>query len=294
MADSYGQAEIRGIDVDKLAKGFADEAIVLKRYCNVVSTSFTEIRYYSKTAGFLDSSDTTGSTSSKIADVAFRARPDVVGQSWTRGTAYIKKFFVESEFISNEDIKSSDLDLIATTVRDLTRAVEHQVDLSIYNVLTENDTPTNIQSISVTHEWDDDTNAVPVKDLLTAREYLRNYNYEANGAILLLRPDAARFLVNHLIAVKGSSIPQFASDTIKTGIVIELLGLRLIENTVCTSDKAVVFVPNRAVTWKSYSGISSTIIDEPMIGKKIRVMEEGVAVLTDPKAVVYLANVGPS
>lgn len=294
MADSYGQAEIRGLDIDKLAKGFADEAIVLKQYCNVVTTGFTEIRYYSKTAGFLDSTDSTGSTTSKIADVAFRARPDVVGQSWTRGTAYIKKFFVESEFISNEDIKSSDLDLIATTVRDLVRAVEHQVDLNIYNALTQNDTPSTIQSISITDEWDDLTNGIPVSDLLKAREYLRNYNYEANGAILLMRPDAARFLINYLVAVKGSSIPNFSSETIRTGVVMELLGLRLVENTVCTSDKAVVFVPNRAVTWKQYAPISSTIIDEPMIGKKIRVMEEGVAVLTDPKAVVYLSNVGPS
>jgi len=294
MADSYGQADIRGLDVDRLAKGFADEAIVLKQYCNVVTTGFTELRYYSKTAGFLDSTDSTGSTDSKILDVAFRAQPDVIGQSWTRNTAYVKKFFVESELISNEDIKGADIDLIATTVRDLVRAVEHQVDLRIYNVLTESDTPSNIQDITITHEWDDTANAVPVSDLLTAREYLRNYNYEANGAILLMRPDAARFLINHLIAVKGSSIPNFASDTVRTGVVMELLGLRLVESSVCTSDKAVVFVPNRAVTWKQFAPISSTIIDEPMIGKKIRVMEEGEAILTDPKAVVYLANVGPS
>ena len=31
MADTSGMADIRGIDIDKLAKGFADEETILKK-----------------------------------------------------------------------------------------------------------------------------------------------------------------------------------------------------------------------------------------------------------------------
>ena len=127
MPDTSGQAEIRGISVDKLAKGFADEENVFKRVCTVAKTSAREIRFYRKTAGFLDSTDTTGITASQIANVAPGARPVVVEQSWTRVTSYVRKYFVESPWLSEEDIKDSDIDILATNVRDLVRAVERQV-----------------------------------------------------------------------------------------------------------------------------------------------------------------------
>jgi hypothetical protein len=44
-------------------------------------------------------------------------------------------------------------------------------------------------------------------------------------------------------------------------------------------------VPQRSATWKSFTGIGSAVIDDPGIGKKIRVWEEGEALLTDPKSV---------
>ena len=43
MADTSGQADIRGLDIDKLAKGFADEEILFKRFVTVSTTSAREI-----------------------------------------------------------------------------------------------------------------------------------------------------------------------------------------------------------------------------------------------------------
>ena len=57
MADQAAQAEIRGIDINKLVEGFADVDIVLKKYVRVISTSAREIRWYAKTAGFFNFSD---------------------------------------------------------------------------------------------------------------------------------------------------------------------------------------------------------------------------------------------
>src|SRR3990167_9009910 len=113
MATTSGQANIRGIDIDKLAKGFADEEMILKRFVTNTTTSAREIRWYQRTAGVLDSTDTTGITASQIANVAYGARPVVVEQSWTRNTSYIRKYFVESPMLTEEDIRDSDIDILA-------------------------------------------------------------------------------------------------------------------------------------------------------------------------------------
>src|SRR3990167_9797961 len=121
MADTSGMAEIRGIDIDKLAKGFADEEFIFKQFLTVTTTSAREIRWYQKTAGTLDSTDTTGITASQIANVSHGALPVVIEQSWKRNTSRVQKYFVESPWISFEDIRDSDPDVLATNVRDLTR-----------------------------------------------------------------------------------------------------------------------------------------------------------------------------
>ena len=294
MADTNAQADIRGIDIDKLAKGFADEEILMKRFVTNSTTSAREIRWYQKTAGFLDSVDTTGITASQIANTAFKARPFVVEQSWTRTTSYVRKYFVESPWISEEDIKDNDVDILATNVRDLVRAVSYQVDTRIWDVITESQTASNINSVSITNEWDDYTNATPIIDLLNAKRLIRNQSYNPEGAILMLNPNEHTYLINWLINTKGASIPQFASQKIVSGVVMEILGLRVVVSTIVTADYAAVFIPNRAATWKTFMPIKSVVVTDEGIGRKIRVWEEGECILHDPKAVTLLDNVGPS
>ena len=292
-AEGIGQSDIRGLDIDKLVKGFADEEIIMKKYVTVTPTSAREIRWYQKTAGFIDSEDTTDITASQI-QTSSKSLPVIVNQTWTRQTSYVKKFFAASELISEEDIKDNDVDVLATLIRDIVRGVERQVDLHIINVISENFTPSAIQTIAITDEWDDYANCIPIEDLAKAREYLKNYNYEPNGAILLIRPDVERFLLNYLIAVKGSSIPQFASSKVENAVLLEILGFKVVTSTLVTSDKGLIFVPQRACTFKQFMPISSATITDEGIGKTIRVWEEGVALLTDPKSVVLFSNIGPS
>jgi hypothetical protein len=291
MADTSGMADIRGIDIDKLAKGFADEQNVFKKFCTQTSTSAREIRWYQKTAGFLDSTDTTAITASQIANTSFRSRPVVVEQSWTRCTSYVRKYFVESPLISEEDIKDTDVDILAGNVRDLVRAVERQVDQRIINVLTENYTPATIQTVAATADgWDDSATGNPILDLMNAKQMIRAYGYDPEGAILAINSIEHRNLLNFLISVKGSSIPSFAAQKVETGVVMDILGLKVVVSENVTTDYALVFVPQRAATWKSFMGVSSVVIDDPMIGKKIRVSEEGEALLTDPKAVCLITD----
>lgn len=291
MADGNAMADIRGIDIDKLAKGFADEENVMKRFCNVSSTTAREIRWFQKTAGFLDTADTQGVTASQIANTSAKTLPYAVEQSWTRVTSYVMKYFVESPVISEEDIKDSDVDILATNVRDLVRAVERQVDQRIITVLTENYTPANIQTVAATADgWDDSATGNPILDLLVAKQMIRAYGYSPEGAVLLVNSIDHKNLLNYLISVKGSSIPAFASQKVQSGVVMELLGLQVVVSENFATDYACVFVPQRTVTWKSFMDITSTVMSDPGIGRKIRCWEEGQALLTDPKACVLITD----
>lgn len=292
MADSSGQAEIRGINIDKLAKGFADEEIVFKKFVTNSTTSAREIRWYQKTAGYLDSTQTTAITASQIENTDFGSLPVVVEQSWTRQTTYVRKYFVESPTIPEEDIKDCDLDILATNVRDLVRAVERRVDARIWDVMTESRSVVNINSVTTNAAWDtaSGTGVDIVEDLLEAKQKIRSYGYDPEGAILFLNSYDHKSLISWLISIKGSSIPQFASAKIESGVVMTLLGLRVVVSENVTTDYACVAVADRAVTWKSFLPITSAVIEDKGIGTKIRVWEEGAAILTDPKAVALISN----
>jgi len=305
MAAPYsGSAEsatqmIRGIDIDKLAKGFADEANILKKYVTISKTSAREIRWYQKTAGYLDTATTDDEVLSHIDNTSFKARPFVTEQKWTRATSYIRKFFVESPIISMEDIKDSYVDVLATNVRDLVVAVANQVDRRIYGVIGEctgagapmTPVPSNTQSGGATADgWDDLVTGNPIKDILSAKQAIRTYRYDPEGAVILMNQAEHTHLLNYLIDVKGSSIPSFSSEKVKSGVVMELLGCNIVVSANATTDYVCVFVPDRAAKWKAFMPITSAVIDEPGIGKKIRVWEEGECILTDPKAVYWITD----
>lgn len=299
MTDTSGQAEIRGIDIDKLAKGFADEEYILKRFCNVTNTAAREIRWYKRTAGTLDSTDTTGITASQIYNAAGElAIPTVVEQSWTRQTSYVKTFMVESPTLSDEDIKDSDVDVLATNVRDLVRAVAQQVNIRIFSVLVEaaaatptTPNPTNVNTAAATGTgWDDDTDGNPITDILYGKTQIYSYNYNPEGAVMVLHPEDHEHLIRWLISTKGSSIPNFSSEKIKSGVVMEILGLQVVVTTNVTKDNAYIFVPQRALTWKQFTPLTTYLIEDKGIGTKIRIKEQGEALLTDPKAVHIITD----
>ena len=290
MAETSGMGLIRGIDIEKLAKGFADEQNVFKTFVTNSTTSAREIRWYQKTSGFLDSTDTSAITASQISNTSFRSRPVVVEQSWTRQTSYIKKYFVESPLISIEDINDCDIDILATNVRDLVRAVERQVDERIIQVITEAYTPATIQTVGATDTWATTATCNPILDLLKAKQMIRAYGYDPEGAVVAMNSVEHKDLLNFLISVKGSSIPSFAAQKVESGVVMELLGLRVVVSENVATTFGLVFVPQRAATWKSFMGMTSVVIQDQGIGSKIRCWEEGECLLTDPKAVVLITG----
>lgn len=298
MADKVGEADIRGINVVTAVKGFADEPSVLSQFVETISVPSRENRWYQKTSGFLDSTDTTALTLSRIYNVAERSLPNVVGQSWTRNTSYVKKFFVESETISLEDEKDSDVMVIATTLRDLVRAVNNQKDIRIYSVLIEaaaatptTPNPTNINTTAaVADGWDDEATGNPIKDIMVGNRKIRAQGYSTSDIILYINPIEHENLMNYLISVKGSSIPSFSSDLVGKDVLMNILGNRVVVSQNATTDYALQFIPMVSCSWLSFGDITSEIVTDPGIGKKIRVWLWGEAILTDPKSVHIITD----
>lgn len=292
MADTSGMADIRGIDIQKLSEGFANEAFVLKKYCKVVNTSAREIRWYKKTAGVLDSTDTTGVTTSQIANVAFGALPVVVEQSWTRTNSYVRKYFVESPWISEEDIKDSDPDILGDNVEDLVRAVSSKVEQRILSVLGDTlGTGGNVNTAAATADgWNDTATGDPIADINTGIENIRSYSYDVSNIVIYMNQAEEKHLKNYLINVKGSSIPNFSSDQVTKVRLMELLGCKIVVSANMSTDTVIMFIPQTSCKWKQFMPLTTKIKVDELIGRKIRVAEEGEALLVHPRSVHVITD----
>lgn len=281
MADTSGQTTIRGIDIQKLATGFADESFIFKNFLQQANTSAREIRWYSKTEGTITGTTTTGITAGGIANISHLALPVVAEQSWTRRTSYVRKYFVESPWISDEDIKDNDPDILATNVRDLVRAVENQIDQRIYSVLSGS---LVLSGAATAGGWDDTTNGNPILDLLSGSALIRGAGYDISNLALLIHPSDYKNLLNYIISVKGSSIPAFSSSKVENGVLMNIVGNKVVVSNNCTAGIGVQIIPNEVATWKTFTPITTAIKRDEGIGQKIRIYEEGEILLTNPKA----------
>lgn len=287
MADTSAMAEIRSIDISKLVEGFAEEGIILKNYVRVVKANAREMRWYSKTAGFLASPTTTGLTSTLI-QTASKSLPVAIEPSYTRNTSYVKKYFATSPLISVEDLADCDPDVWGDMLKDTVRAVNYQIDAAIQTVMTASGCGT---AAATGNGWNVDADADPISDLAAAELSFRTYGYDPSEKVAYMDPINYRWLVRWLINVKGSSIPNFSSDIVRGGKVMELMGFKVVVSQLATADQVTCFIPEKAVVWKEFMPITSAVITDEGIGKTVRVWAEGEAIRPNPYAVFKITDV---
>ena len=270
---------IRGLDVDKAVKGFALTNYVFKSKVTVSTMSGDSIRWYQETAA-----DLTATSPSRIADIAPLATFTNIEPSWTRDTSYPRKYGARG-FISLEDLKSADIDILARTLLRLTRAVIKQVDTRIYAVIA---ATANTAAAGV--PWSTTATCHPITDILSGQKVIATYDYDISAGQIWMNPANHMELKNYLITTKGSSIPGFSSEKVKTGVVMNLLGWDVVVSNNVTDGEVILGMPATACTWKTYTDTTSAITDKPGLGKEIVVWEMGEAILTDPYAVFKLTS----
>lgn len=288
MADSVEMQDIRGLDIDKTVKGFALSEFIFKNDCTIASTSSDHVRWYQETAA-----DLTATAPSAVANVSPLSVFPTLEATWTRNTSYVKKYAAEGT-ISMEDMKSSDIDVVARTLLRLTRAVAKQVDTDIWDVITESQSASDINSVTTTSvggdQWDAASGQDIVKDIMRAKRLIWDNNYNPEGASLYLSPQDHEAVLTWLISTKGSSIPAFASEKVRSGTVMQILGLNVKVSPNVTADYAAVVVPQRACTYRQHTTLTSAAVENKGVGTTFRVWELGIATLTDPKAVTLIVD----
>jgi len=297
MADTFGQAEIRGIDINKLATGFAEEyPSPLRSIIRGSSTSAREIRWWKKTAGFIDTADTSGMTASRIGYQAEGTLPEVIQQTMTRQTSYIKIFKANSQSISEEDKKDSDPDIYGAHVRDIVRAVQRQIEQRIYDVVGEatvsgTPNPSNVPTgVATADGWNDTATGDPIADINAGIESLKLYSYGTDNIYICMNQAEERHLKNYIINVKGSSIPSYSSDQVTKSNVMEILGCKISVSPLYTTDYVLMITPPTAV-WKSFMPLKTNEVYDEITGSyKIVAKESGECLLENPNAAYWITD----
>src|SRR3990167_5734720 len=287
MADTTGQADLRAANVERMVKGFALTNYRMKELVAVNSSNSWKESYYQETAA-----DLTGGLGSAVKGVPRLANFPYLEPSWTLKNAWLVKHGGEG-VVSYEDEKTNNVDVIARTLLRVASAVVKSVDAEIYNGLSENDTPSAINTLALTagYEWDSATiaNRDPIQDLLNARALIDNddYDIDVDGFLAINPTDFANIMGNANVRNAG----QFwTSDVTKNGKVGRMCVLTVKVSNSVTADEAMVMVPKIAGTWKQVSALTVKSIEDPGIKWTIRAWELGVTQVTNPNACCKITN----
>ena len=285
MVDGAGQAEIRGLNIDTVSKDLFEEALIFKKEVKNESTSSRQIRWYQKTSGFL-----LATTPAKISNIAYGARPFVLKRTWTRNTSFTKKYLLDSELIDMEDETDSDVQVFINTAEDLTDAVAFDLDGDIWDVISENRTPTVINDVTSTAAWDAASGQNPYEDVAEAEQLIREQTKRNPVLKLYLNAQDHKSLKVWLVTVKGSSIPGFSSQLIENKPLITFDNKQVIISENVTTDFAMVANLERAAIYKEFMPLRTWIITEEGIGRKIRIGTNGITLLVRPKYISLISN----
>ena len=285
MVDGAGQAEIRGLNIDKVSKDMFEEALIIKGELKAESTDSRQIRWYQKTSGYL-----TTTTPAKISNIPYGARPFVLRQTWTRNTSFTKKYLLDSEMIDMEDETDSDVQVFLNTSEDITGAVANDLDGDVWDVVSENRTPTNINDVTSTAAWNAASGQNPYADVSEAEQLIREQTKRNPILKIYLNAKDHKSLKDWLVIVKGSSIPGFSSQLIENKPLLMFDNKQVIISENITQDFAMVANLERGATYKTFKGLTTSIITEEQVGRKIRVGFNGIALLVRPKYIALISN----
>jgi hypothetical protein len=287
--EGTGVSQIRGINLTRVLKGFADEVFMFKKLVTTIKTANREIRWMKRESGVLDTTDSQGMTASRIDQGAELALPEVAEQKVERQTSRVKIFSLMSPWISNEDVQDSQVSMLALNVKQVPRAVTKSVNDHIYDVLTESQSPSDILTTASTAGWDASSSVDIAKDINTGIRKIREQNYEPTH--LLLTPKDFDSMMTHFISTDGEKVVNFSSEKLVSGAIGNILGLNVVVSNSVVADSATICAPKQAVTYYQFYGLSATIEkSEAINAQRVICREAGIAVLTDPKAVHLTTN----
>lgn len=290
MVDTFSEADNRKQTWERDIKGFAAKRYVMKELVMQVSSSSWDNSYYQKTATSL-----TGGVGSPVNPIPRGADFPFLERGTTLKHAFITQHGGEG-VIYWQDILTSNIAIEAETISDVTDAVVYSVDSKIYSVLSENDTPSTINTVAITagYEWDSPTiqNRDPVYDILRCIEKISEDRYPiiTSGRGFIAMNEATYTLLMSNSKVLNHPTFKLADGIIRNGQLAQICGLKIYVTPVVTNDKVLVGVAKTCGTWKETQPLRVDVIIDPQKKYTIRASEIGVCQLTNPEALCLLTN----
>ena len=290
MVDTRGQQDIFGLDIDKFVQGVEKFTYNFIDEFQKTTIKGDSKRWFSKSPVRLAALTSPSSTK----NVSPGSRPATMEVSWVRNTSYVKKYFVEG-FLDKEDISDAEIDTYGTTLQDLTERIVRDRNIDLYAVMTQGLAPSNIQTFATTavggDQWDAANYAAdPIKDFNRAIRLIQAAGFP-DKISCIMDPVAYESLINWLLSGKGSSIPGFSSEKIKSGVVMEFLGVSIKVSTEATTDYVLFTIGSRAQSYAEAEPMTGNTTIEPGIGRNIRVWTRGIGYLTNPTGNVLVTDI---
>jgi len=286
MADEIGEQDIRGENIERAVKGFANTLFKIRQVLlEQKSDKWTET-YFRETATPLEAGG-----NRDVNDVSRGALFPNVEPSWTEVSSINRKFAAEG-LIYYEDKMTNAIDTQARTLFRVAESIANAVDKYIYDQLTAVTTADTSGVVAAADDWNSTTvaNRDAIGDILIGigAMSMNNYDVLQNGYLLVRPKDYASLLRNS----KVINNPSFkTADVVSNGVVGQICGLKIIQSVNVDEDEAMIVMGNRAATWKSVAPLSTAVIEDAGINFKIRAWEMGHIQITDPKALYTITNI---
>ena len=279
-----GQVDIKGENIERAVKGFANKLFKLKQILLVQSSNKWTETYYRETSAPL-----TGGTGQAIQEVARGARFPHVDPTWTKVQTRNIKFAAEG-IVFLEDKLTDAIDVQARSIFRVAEAIANAEDLYIYTQLTAEGSTSGV--VAAADNWDSATvaNRDPIGDILIGEGAMMANNYDVlqNGFLLLRPVDYASLLRNS----KVINNPSFkTADVVSNGVVGKIAGLKIIVSNSVSADEAMIVMGQRAATWKQVVPLTSAVVEDKGIKFTIRSWSIAHIQITDPQALYTITNI---
>jgi hypothetical protein len=280
-----GSANVRSVLYDAMVKGFANATFKFKQAVNVISAAeFTN--YYAKENPTILSDL---SSINSVQGIPRGAEFPSLSESWDRASSVLLQFGAE-ETLSYMDLISDWINVEERSTFRIAEAVANQIDQYILNGLSENNSPTNIQTFAAYAGWNQSSAAI-VDDLEQAEQLIGTYYYDTSDLLVYVGLRDKRALVKWLTD-KGAQFPAISEGLLgeRNGVIGKLGNKTFIVTPLMTVSRALVVVPKRCATLREKEPLSTITKVDEFKSKTIR--SSGVCTLqvTDPKAIVWITG----
>ena len=271
--------------VDSMVKQIAAQTYKFKQAVTIEKTSALDNTFFREDPAVLTASGVDNIMSTTYGTAIATAHP-----KWERLTSRVVTFKLEDN-IAWEILKGSVINMEARTIIKITQAVVKRNDDYLWDQLTasQNFAQSFAQqsySIAAGAYWNG-VSASIVNDVAAGLRMIGDKFYDNSNCLLFCSPRDVQSIKKYFHD-KGAQYNALGEDMALNGRVSRIAGATIVESPSVTASYALLGAPKICATYKEFVPIQSTTIEDPYKSWTLRVVQEGVLEITDPKALVII------